>query len=83
MLVLHRKDIVSTNQRMVLKDTMPLTRLGFPSILTLTKANLSDDAGLIEMLSKNLQYFKYKPVNIPQITILLARGYHPENLTVE
>jgi hypothetical protein len=35
------------------------------------------------MLSKNLHYFKSKPVNIPKITILLDPGYHPEYLTVE
>jgi len=82
MLVLHRKDIVSTNQRMVLKDTRPLTRLGFPSSLTVQKQTYQMML-LIEMLSKNIHYFKSKPVNIPQITILLARGYHPELLTVE
>lgn len=41
------------------------------------------DAGLIEMLSKNIDYFKSKPVNIPKITILLDNGYHPEPLTIE
>jgi hypothetical protein len=35
------------------------------------------------MLSKNIAYFKSKPVNIPQVTILLDHGYHPEYLTVE
>jgi hypothetical protein len=29
-----------------------------------TKANVSDDQGLIEMLSQNLDYFRAKPVNI-------------------
>jgi ethanolamine ammonia-lyase small subunit len=46
-----------------------------------TKASVSDDAGLMEMLSKNIDYFKSKPVNIPKITILLDHGYHPEHLT--
>ena len=36
-----------------------------------TKASVSDDVGLIEMLSDNIDYFKSKPVNIPKITILL------------
>ena len=45
-----------------------------------TKANLSDDSGLIEMLIKNLEYFRAKPVNLPKITILLDNGYHPEKL---
>jgi transposase len=35
------------------------------------------------MLSKNIDYFKSKPVNIPKITILLDHGYHPEHLTIE
>ncbi|MEG5055002.1 transposase [Microcoleus sp. B13-B6] len=35
------------------------------------------------MLSKNIDYFKSKSVNIPQITILLDNGYHPEHLTIE
>lgn len=35
------------------------------------------------MLTLNIDYFKSKPVNVPKITILLARGYHPEHLTVE
>lgn len=48
-----------------------------------TKANLSDDAGLIEMLTNNIEYFRAKPVNIPQITILLDNGYHPEKLIEE
>ena len=32
------------------------------------------------MLTKNLDYFHSKPVNIAKITILLDRGYHPEKL---
>ena len=44
-------------------------------------ANVSDDAGLVEMLIRNLDYFRAKPMNIPQITILLDHGYHPKALT--
>jgi hypothetical protein len=58
-------------------------RLGFPFFPHGTKASVSDDAGLIEMLSKNIDYFKAKPVNIPKITLLLEQGYHPEHLTEE
>jgi transposase len=50
------------------------------SIPHCTSANVSDDAGLIEMLTLNIDYFKSKPVNIPKITILLDHGYHPERL---
>jgi transposase len=42
---------------------------------------VSDDGGLIELLSQNLEYFRAKPVNIPKITILLDHGYHPDKLT--
>ena len=32
------------------------------------------------MLSRNLDYFRAKPVNIPKITILLDHGYHLDKL---
>lgn len=35
------------------------------------------------MLTKNIDYFQSKPVNIPKITILLDRGYHPQHLRQE
>ncbi|GGA47337.1 hypothetical protein [Okeania sp. KiyG1] len=38
-------------------------------------SSVSDDDGLIEMLSENIDYFKSKPVNVPKITILLDNGY--------
>lgn len=66
-----------------IKRHLAVDTLGFPFFTHTTKANLSDDAGLIEMLSKNINYFKSKPVNIPKITILLDHGYHPEHLTAE
>lgn len=55
--------------------------LGFPFFTHCTKASLSDDAGLVEMLEQNINYFKSKPVNIPKITILLDHGYHLDNLS--
>jgi hypothetical protein len=66
-----------------IKRHLAVETLGFRFFTHCTKANLSDDAGGIEMLSKNLDYFKSKPVNIPKITRLLDRGYHPEHLTIE
>jgi transposase len=33
-----------------------------------------------ELLSRNLNYSRAKPVNIPRITILLDHGYHPNKL---
>ena len=35
------------------------------------------------MLYDNIDYFKFKPVNIPKITILLDNGYHPKKLEEE
>ena len=57
--------------------------MGFPFFTHCTPANVSDDAGLIEMLTQNLDYFRSKPVNIPKITILLDHGYHPDKLKRE
>lgn len=62
---------------------MAVDTLGFPFFTHCTKANLADDAGLIEMLAKNIDYFKSKPVNLPKITILLDHGYHPDKLKTE
>ena len=64
-----------------IKRHLAVDTLGFPFFTHCTKANLSDDAGLIEMLTNNIEYFQAKPVNIPKITILLDNGYHPEKLT--
>jgi len=66
-----------------IKRHLAVDTLGFPFFTHCTKANLSDDRGLIEMLSKNIGYFQAKPVNIPKITILLDNGYHPEKLIEE
>lgn len=63
-----------------IKRHLAVDTLGFPFFTHCTKANVSDDAGLIEMLTENIDYFKSKPVNIPKITILLDHGYHPEHL---
>jgi len=51
--------------------------------LTALSSNVSDDQGLIELLSHNIDYFRAKPVNIPKITILLDHGYHPDKITGE
>ena len=45
-----------------------------------TPANVSDDVGLIELLTQNIDYFRSKPMNIPKITILLDHGYPPDTL---
>ncbi len=64
-----------------IKRHLAVDTLGFPFFTHCTKANVSDDQGLIEMLSQNLDYFRDKPVSIPKITILLDNGYHPDTLT--
>ena len=66
-----------------IKRHLAVDTLGFPFFTHGTKASLSDDAALIEMLTKNIGYFKSKPVNVPKITILLDHGYHPDHLTTE
>lgn len=57
--------------------------LGFPIMIHCTPANISDDQGLLEMIKKNLNYFKTKPVSTKKITILLDSGYHKDHLETE
>ena len=64
-----------------IKRHLAVDILGFPFFTHCTKASLSDDRGLIEMLSQNIDYFKSKPAELPKTTILLDNGYHPEKLT--
>lgn len=64
-----------------IKRYLAVDTLGFPFFTHCTKANVSDDVGLIEMLKLNIDYFKSKPVNIPKITILLDHGFHIDYLT--
>ena len=66
-----------------IKRHLAVDTLGFPFFTYCTKANLSDDRGLIKMFEQNIHYFKSKPVNIPKITILLDNGYHPDKLIAE
>jgi transposase len=66
-----------------IKRHLAVDTLGLPFFTHCTKANVSDDQGLIELLSNNLDYLRAKPVNIPKITILLDHGYHPDKLTLE
>ena len=63
-----------------IKRHLAVDTLGFPFFSHYTPANISDDAGLIAMLTNNIDYFRAKPVNIPKITILLDNGYHPDTL---
>ena len=63
-----------------IKRHLVVDTLGFPFFTHCTPANLSDDAGLLAVLIKNIDYFRSKPVNIPKITVLLDNGYHPQTL---
>jgi len=66
-----------------IKRHLAVDTLGFPFFTHCTPANIPDDAGLLEMLTLNIDYFKSKPVDIPMITILLDHGYHLDHLTEE
>lgn len=66
-----------------IKRHLAVDSLGFPFFTHCTKANVSDDCGLIEMLIKNIDYFQSKPQELPLITILLDNGYHPEIIRIE
>jgi transposase len=66
-----------------IKRHLAVDTLGFPFFTHCTKANVTDDQGLIEMLLKNIDYFKAKPEELPKITILLDNGYHPETIRIE
>ena len=66
-----------------IKRHLAVDTLGFPFFSLCTPANVSDDAGLVTMLTANLDYFRAKPVNLPKITILLDDGYHPDKLAAE
>ncbi|MEH2251837.1 hypothetical protein [Nostoc sp.] len=64
-----------------IKRQKALDSLGFPFFTHCTKANVSDDHGLIEMLAKHIDYFKDKPDYLPKTTIMLDNGYHLAVLT--
>lgn len=64
-----------------IKHHLAVDTLGFPFFTLCTPANVSDDMGLLMMLTLNIEYFKAKPVNIPKITFLLDNGYHLDTLT--
>lgn len=66
-----------------IKRHLAVDILGFPFFTHCTRANSCDDLGLIEMLSKNMDYFRDKPIELPKTTILFDQGYHPEKLTSE
>jgi transposase len=66
-----------------IKRHLAVESLGFPFFTHCTKASVTDDQGLIEMFTENIDYFKAKPMNIPKITILVDDGYHPNKIIEE
>ena len=56
--------------------------LGNPYFVNCTKANVSDDAGLLEIIRENKQYFLDLPA-VRRTTILLDNGYHKDHLEAE
>jgi hypothetical protein len=66
-----------------IKRHLAVDTLGFPFFVHCTKANISDNVGLIEMLTKNIEYFKKRPTDIDKLTILLDNGYNPKILEIE
>jgi hypothetical protein len=63
-----------------IKRHLAVDSLGLPFFTHCTKANITDDQGLIEMLTINIDYFKSKPAELPKTTILLDNGYHPSKI---
>ncbi|MDD2816460.1 MAG: hypothetical protein PHP00_12140 [Thiotrichaceae bacterium] len=59
-----------------IKRHLAVDSLGFPLFRYCSKANISDDVGLIEMFKQHLDYFRDKPLDMPKTTILLDNGYH-------
>lgn len=63
-----------------IKRHLAVDSLGFPFFTHCTPANVSDDVGLIGMLTNHMDYFRAKPAHLPKTTILLDHGYHPGQL---
>ncbi len=63
-----------------LKRHLAVDTLGFPFFTHCTQASVSDDVGLVEILTLNIAYFKAKSVDLPKTTILLDHGDHIDGL---
>ena len=60
-----------------IKRHLAVDTVGLPFFTHCTPASVSDDSGLIELLSQNLNYFRAGPVNISKITILPGSRLSP------
>ena len=54
-----------------IKRHLAIDTQGYPFFTHGTRTNVSDDAGLIEMFTLNIDYFESKPLDIPKIIPLL------------
>jgi transposase len=63
-----------------IKRHLAVDSLGFPFFTHCTRANVTDDQGLIEMLTAHINYFQEKPLDLAKTTILLDNGYHPDKI---
>ena len=80
---IESKGFCSYKMKNGIKRHLAVDILGFPFFSHCTKASVSDDKGLIEMFTKNINYFKSKPEELAKTTILVEQGYHPEKIRVE
>ena len=92
--VLRRKDFVTcicTNGRefwsrfsvpksLIIKRHLAVDTLGLPFFTHCTKANITDDQGLIELLSHNLDYFPPSQPTFQRSPFCKGHGYHPDTL---
>lgn len=63
-----------------IKRHLAVDSLGFPFFTHCTRANITDDQGLIQMLTHTMDYFWQKPLELAKTTILLDHGYHLEKI---
>ncbi len=63
-----------------IKRHLAVDTLGLPCFTHCTKAHVSDDAGLLELLTLNLESCPAKPLELPKLPILLDHGYHIDAL---
>lgn len=70
-------DRFSAPKSLIIKRHLAVDTLGKPFFTHCTLASVSDDCGLIQLLSNHLDYFRTKPVNIPKITILQGPRVSP------
>jgi len=61
-----------------IKRHLAVDVLGFPVFTLCTRANVTDDQGLIDMFIHNERYFIERPEFLTPLTVLLDSGYHTD-----